>query len=269
MSATELRDAADGAPADAGPDVLALAPRPVDRRLLRGLLVGVLVLALALGGYAVWRARQPPPDFTAEQLQGAYTGMVRSDGTNDVSRITAANFTDPPLTVRPAACAPLFATTVSNQFPVGALDGASTYWLDGPSSVSLFTVRYPGAVAAEQAYAEVTAAVRACDGRRVEFSGSEGPGSEGPGRLRLVPTTPGADAPEQVAFVLDREEGRTRYALHVLRLGNTVTWQYRYQAAAVSLAGAPRLPAYDPVGGQQLMDGLVAQLRSVQTAGGR
>jgi len=264
MSPTELRDVADSGPAGSGTDVLALAPRPVDRRLLRGLLVGVVVLALAVAGFAVWRSRQPPPDLTLDQLQGAYTGMVRSDGTNDVSTITAANFTDPPLTVQPQECAPLFATTVSNQFPVGALDGVSTYWLDGPSSVSLFTVRYPDPAAAEQAYAEVTGATRSCDGRRVQFSGSEGPGSEGPGTLSVVAPTPDPEAPDQVVFVLNREEGRTRYALHVLRLDNTVTWQYRYQAAAVSLAGAPRLPAYDPAGGRQLLDGLVRQLRSIQ-----
>jgi hypothetical protein len=264
MAATELRDDADGrATEPAGPDVLALAPTPVSPRLVRAVLVAVLVLLLAVGGYLGWRSRQPPPDFTLAQLEGAYAGMVRSDGTNDVSTITAANFGEQPLQVTPEACTPLFATTVSNQFPAGALDGVSTYWLDGTSSVSLFTVRYADAGDAEQAYGEVAAAAQACEGRTVTISEDQGTGV-----LRTVPVAPSADAPDQVGYLLDRPADEGRYALHLLRLTNSLTWQYRYEAPdrVLPIGSSPAVQAYDPLPAQQLVDGLATQLLSIQAA---
>ena len=66
-----------------------------------------------------------------------------------------------------------------------------------------------------------------------------------------------ADAPEQVAFALDRGAGQGRYALHVLRLSNTITWQYRYDTGP---------GAYDPTPAQQLMNGTSTQLLAVQQA---
>ena len=248
MTTTEVRDEADGR--DAEPEVLALEPGTTDRRLLRRVVAAAVVAVLALAGFAVWRQRQPPPDFTLEQLQGAYAGMVRSDGTNDVSTIDPSKFPDPPLDVEPVACAPLFATTVSNQFPSPALDGVSTYWLAGDDSVSLFTVRYADRAAAESAYRSVTDAVTACDDQTVRFSGREGSG-----RLHRVPVTTAEQAPQQVAYELERAEGGGRYVLHLLRLSNTVSWQYRYHA---------RTGPYDATSAQQMMDGLATQLLSVQ-----
>jgi hypothetical protein len=245
---TEVRDVADGPAPE--PDVLALGVEPANRRLRRDLLAAGLVLVLALAGYAGWQHFQPAPDFTLEQLEGAYAGMVRSDGTNEVSTIDASKFTDPPLSIDPPTCAPLFTTTVSNQFPVPGLDGVSTYWLAGDAAVSLFTVRYADRATAETAYQEVADALSACDGQTVRFSGREGSG-----RLHRIPVTATKPAPEQLAFGLDRAGGQGRYVLNLLLLSNTVTWQFRYDA---------RTSAYDPTSAQQMMTGLATQLRSVQ-----
>ena len=251
MTTTEAREAAE-APAGS-PEELTLAPRPVDRRILRGLVAALAALALVAAGFTVWQRLQPPPDFTLAQLQDAYSGMVRSDGTNDVSTIDPSRFPEPPLRISPVECTPLFTSTVSNQFPPAALDGVSTYWLNaGPASISLFTVRYTDAKAAAAAYAAVTDARTGCAGRTVRFSGAEGSG-----RVVETATGPPPEAPEQVAFRLEREGGQSRYALHVLRLSNTVTWQYRYETGR---------GAYDPTPAQQLMNGMSAQLLSIQRA---
>ncbi|SDS79432.1 hypothetical protein SAMN04488543_2392 [Friedmanniella luteola] len=249
MTTSEVRDEAD-APA---PEVLEAAPRSVDRRLVRALVAAAVVAVLAVAGLAVWQKLQPPPDFTLAQLQGAYTGMVRSDGTNDVSTIDPSRFPEPPLRISPEACTPLFVSTISNQFPPAALDGVSTYWLGGASSsISLFTVRYADADAAEAAFRVVGDASTGCAGQTVTFSGTEGSG-----RVEEVPVTAPADAPEQLAFALDRGRGQGRYALHVLRLSNTVTWQYRYDTSP---------GPYDAIPAQQLMNGVSRQLLSVQQA---
>lgn len=252
MTTSQVRDEADAA----GPEVLETAPRPVDRRLLGALVVAALAGVLAVAGLAVWQRLQPPPDFTLEQLQGAYTGMVRSDGTNDVSTIDPSRFPQAPLRISPEACTPLFVSTVSNQFPPAALDGVSTYWLGGATaSISLFTVRYADADTAGAAFRAVTDASTGCAGQTVSFSGPEESG-----RVQEVPVAPPEGAPEQVAFALDRGPGQGRYALHVLRLGNTITWQYRYDTGR---------GAYDPVPAQQLMNGVSAQLLSVRQAAAR
>ena len=237
-------------------EVLEAAPRPVNRGTVRVLAAAALAGVLAVAGLAVWQRLQPPPDFTLAQLQGAYTGMVRSDGTNDVSTIDPTRFPDTPLRISPPACTPLFSSTVSNQFPPAALDGVSTYWFSGSSaSVSLFTVRYADSDAARAAFAAVADASTGCAGQTVTFSGGEGSGE-----VQEVPVTAPADAPDQVAYALDRGRGQGRYALHVLRLSNTITWQYRYDTGPGD---------YDPTPAQQLMNGMSAQLLSVQADAAR
>lgn len=230
------------------------------------MLAGALVLLLAVGAYAVWRSRQPPPDFTLAQLEGACAGMVRSDGTNDVSVIDPADFIDAPLQISPGECTSLFASTVSNQFPVGALDGVSTYWLDGPSSVSLFTVRYADVDDAQRAYGEVVTAMRACDGRTVSISAGQGTGT-----LRPVPVTPGDGTDDQLGYLLERPVDEGRYALHLLRLSNSLTWQYRYEPPnrVLPVGSSPAVRPYDPLPAQQLVDGLARQLVSIQAADAR
>ena len=231
------------------PDVLTLGGGPVSRRAVRAVVGAAVVAVLALAGYAGWQHFRPVPDFTLEQLQGAYAGMVRSDGTNAVSTIDPGRFTDPPLAIDPPACAPLFAT-VSNQLLSPALDGVSTSWLAGDDSVSLFTVRYADRTAAEAAYRTVWDAVSSCEAQTVHVSGREGSA-----RLVRIPVPAGEPAPEQLAFGLDRIGGQGRYVLHLLRLRNTVSWQYRYDA---------RTCQYDPTSAQQMMTALATQLLSVQ-----
>jgi hypothetical protein len=254
MATTEVEESAD---------VLDVAPRPVNRTLLRALAVLVVLALLVVAGVAVWRRLQPPPDFTLAQLEGAYTGMVRSDGTNDVSTIDASKFTDPPLTFTPPSCAGLFDTTVANQWPVGALDGVSTYWLnDGTASISLFTVRYADDDAATAAYQHVVDARPGCDGD-ITFSASASSDRRLPesgGTLHDVPVVAGRQAPDQTAYRLERAGSQARYVVHLLRLSNTVSWQYRYDYGT---------SAYDNTADQQLMDGLATQLLSIQAAAAR
>lgn len=243
-----------------GSDVLAFAPRPVNRRLITALALLVVLALLAVLGVVVWRRLQPPPDFTLPQLQGAYTGMVRSDGTNDVSTIDPSKFDDPPLTFTPAGCAALFDTTVANQWPAGALDGVSTYWLnDGTASISLFTVRYADDDAAKAAYRQVVDARPGCEGS-ITFSASSRLDRRLPesgGTLHDVTVVAGKQTPDQVAYRLERAGSQARYVVHLLRLSNTVSWQYRYDYGT---------SAYDNTADQQLMDGLATQLLSVQAA---
>jgi hypothetical protein len=261
VSTTGFRDDADEVEEPVG-DVLAYEPRPVNRRLVRAFVLLVMLAVLATAGVIVWRRLQPPPDFTLDQLQGAYTGMVRSDGTNDVSTIDPTKFTDPPLTFTPAGCAALFDTTVANQWPVGALDGVSTYWLnDGTASISLFTVRYPNDDAAKAAYQRVVQARPRCeDPAGVTFVASSSLDRRLPesgGTLHEVPVVPSQKSPDQLAYRLERAGSQGRYVVHLLRLSNTVSWQYRYDYGTA---------AYDPTAEQQLMAGLATQLLSVQAA---
>jgi hypothetical protein len=249
MTTAEVRDEADAG----SPEVLEVAPRPLGARSRRTLVAAALVGVLVVAGLALGQRLQPPPDLTLAQLQSAYAGMVRSEGANDVSTIDRSRFPQRPLRISPEACTPLFLSTVSNQFPPAALDGVATYWL-GPTSISLFTVRYADAATAGAAFAAVADASTGCAGQVVRFSGPEEPG-----RVVPVAVEPPADAPDQVAFALDRGLGQGRYALHVLRLGNTVTWQYRYET---------RRGAYDPMPAQQLMAAVGAQLLAVQRGAG-
>lgn len=243
------------------PDVLAFAPRPVNRRLIKALGALVALALVAAVAVVVWQRLRPPPDFTLPQLKGAYTGMVRSDGTNDVSVIDASKFVDPPMRFTPADCGSLFDTTVSNQWPASAVDGVSTYWLnDGTASISLFTVRYPDDDAAVATYRRVVDTEQACEGREVSFEVQPSSDRRLPasgGTLHSVPLVTTKQTADQVAYRLERAGSQGRYVVHLLRLSNTVSWQYRYDYGT-----AP----YDNTADQQLMDGLAVQLRSIQAA---
>ncbi len=262
MTTTEVRDAADG-PAPVA-DVLTVAPRPTNRRVVLAVLAAALAAVLGFAGYTVWQRLQPPPDLTLAQIEDAYGGMVRSDGTNEVSVVDVSKFTDAPLEITPTDCVPLFDTTVSNQWPTGALDGASTYWLnEGGASISLFTVRYPDTAAAAAAYGTVQTALSACDGTQVDFSGPETPGAV------AAVLVPAGDADAALAYQLDRDGRQGRYAVHVTQLTNTVTWQYRYESPEEAVTPGQTLDtgrAYDPTPADQLTTGLIAQLRSIQAA---
>lgn len=252
MSRIELHDGVGGFQPPAGAEVLSIGPSGPPRQRSRSLVAVLVVAVLAVGALFAWQQLRPPPNLTLAQVQQAYGGLVRPDGTNAVTTIDPSKFSPRPRWTTPEECAPLFASTVASRFPAPALDGVSTHRLDRRGSISLFTVRYADADAAEAAFAAVSDASTGCAGQTVTFSGSEGAG-----RVETVPVTAPADAPEQVAFALDRGRGQGRYALHVLRLSNTVTWQYRYDTGT---------GPYDPTPAQQLMDGTSSQLLSVQRA---
>lgn len=239
------------------PEVMTFGPRPFTRWLRWAVLLTVVALAAPLGRFALYEATKPPPDFTLAQLQGAYYGMVRNDGTNDLSTIDASKFVDPLVSIEPEVCAPLFQSTVANRFPSEAIDGVSTYWLnEGQTSISLFTLRYPSTAAAETAYAAVSDALQTCSGMEIRF-GRKISG----GVTEVVPVTLASGVTTQVAFMLDRGSSG-RYAFHVMQLSNTVSWQYRYDF---------RSGPYQPLADQQLMDGLAAQLtfiRDTKSRGG-
>lgn len=235
----------------AEPEVLSLGPQRARRRPRRELvaLVAVLiVLAAMVGGWWLWL--RPAPDFTLGGLEDVYSGMVRSDGTNDLYTIEAGSIPRAdPVTVTPVECTPLFDTTVYNRFPSDALDGVSTYWFGDPATVSLLTVRYPDRAAARRAYVSVEKAMAACSESSIRLRSDRSAG-------RVIPTeaiaVPGAD--RQLGYTYSTQS-RSRFAIHVLQYANTITWQFRYDYAADSYSALPAA---------QVMTSLVTQMRAVQ-----
>ena len=218
------------------------------------LLVLVLVGTLVLVGLATWRFwPRPLPDLTTEDLAGAYAGMVRGDGTNQMSTLTAADLTEPPARIAPARCAPLFEATVSNQFPPTALDGTSAYWLkEGSASISLLTYRYADGDAAKRQFVQVSDALAGCIGTRLRVDRRS--------NVSVVQqsVTPPPQAADYVSFLASSPPGNTRVTIDVARLSNTVSWQYRYDYQ--------RSDQYTPLAAQQLMNALMVQLRDVQNS---
>lgn len=250
MTSSELTS---GRPeADPAPDVLSFGPTTPGRRSRRTLLVALLVAAVLVAGFGVWRALpRPAADFTLADLQGVYTGMVRSDGTNDVSTITAATLHERPATISPEACRPLFEATLSNQFPVGALDGVSTYWLNqGSATISLVTYRFPDPATARGQFDQVRTALDACLPDRLTVNRSA--------RVALVRQDVAAPGPVTgyLSYLVSSAPSTARFTTDVAQLGNTVTWQYRYDYRNAA--------SYTPDAAQQLMASLVSQMTSVQ-----
>lgn len=230
-------------------EVLSVGPRRGDPRARRLRIAGVVVALVAVGVGAVWSWwPRPLPDLTLGQLEGVYAGMVRSDGTNELYVLDPASVRGERVTVAPPICAPLFASTVFNQLPSGAVDGVSTYWLDQRNSISLFTLRYPDRDQATQAYEDLAGTLDSCQGTQLTLS-SEGAA----GLVVQVPTGSAPDA-NQLAYTFGPEDG-SRFAIHVMAYANTVTWQYRLESGT---------GAYAPLPAQQLIDGLLGQMRSVQ-----
>jgi hypothetical protein len=221
------------------------------RRPRRGsivVIVALMVLAAMAGGWWLWL--KPAPDFTLAALQDVYSGMVRSDGLNDLYTLEPGTIPQgETVTVTPAECRPLFDTTEYNQFPSNAVDGVSTYWFGDPSTVSLLTVRYPDRSTARRAYASVESALRACSESTIQLRA-------GRRAVRVVPTepmaVPGADSHLGYTY---SPQARSHFAIHVMRYANTITWQYRYDSSATSYSALPAT---------QLMTSLVTQMRAVQ-----
>jgi len=235
----------------AEPEVLSFGPAQTSRTHARVWVVAALAVAAVLAGLVVWRLLpEPPRDFTATDLAGVYAGMVRADGQNEVSVLDRSNSDPSPVSVRPAECGPLFSATMANEFPAEALDGVSTYWLnEGPTSISLFTFRYPDSAAAERTYRGITAALATC--------ASMATVQAGPTKVELKQLATGSAVKleDQVSYLVAAPSDTGRFATQVFVLANTVTWQYRYDYGR---------GAYSPMAAQQLTDSLVTQMRSVQ-----
>lgn len=233
---------------------LVLGPRP-SRRLppwfpLLALCLGVLIVA----GGAAWRFwPRPVAPLTLAELENTYAGMVRSDGTNDASVMTRQTVAETPLTVTPAACAPLIEATVANRFPDAALDGVGTYWLGQGSTISLFTLRFPDAAAAEAERTRVADALDGCADATVFVRRTQQAG--GAWQASVGRSVAGSGSDDQLGYVLRTQGGVM--AIQLLPYVNTLTWQYRYETGAT---------AYSPLAADQLMQGLHAQLDSVVAA---
>lgn len=236
-------------------DTLEAGPRerPVWVRLLAlAVIAGLVIGALGYGG---WLLLRPPPLFSKDAVIDVYEGMVRNDGSNDLSTIGPGS---PSMTleadwseqdaIQPPECTAIFAGTMMNVFPAAGLDGASTYWLGTATTptISLFTVRYPTTKAARQAYRQVREAMAACDGQQVTVSAV-------PGLVNSVPVSD--DRAEQLAYHLDLDEAS--YGFQVAQINNTVSWYFQYTAGN---------QPYDGASAARLMDGLVTQILAVQAS---
>ncbi len=233
------------------PEVLAFGPRPIGRPSRRPIVI-VLVVALVLTAVlAVWWLRsRPTDDFTFADLQDVYSGMVRSDGTNDAAVLSRDQPRPAPVAVSPDSGMPLVETTLADQFPANALDGVSTYWLgegSTTSAVSLFTLRYRDSVTAVHEYQAIADALLICDGTQVTIGRDAGLVNATP-----VPNENGAHA--QLGYLVTLETG-DRYAISVLQYANTITWQFRLE-----FGNEP----YQPYVAQRVMDSFMAQVLSIQ-----
>jgi hypothetical protein len=235
-------------------EVMAFGPPPTSKRSVRVLVIIGVALALVLAAFGIWRlVPKPLPDFSTSDLEGVYTGMVRSDGTNDVSTLNRDQVREPPVSTTPVACSPLFDATISNQFPPAALDGVSTYWLnDGMSSISLLTYRYPDAVVAQHDYQAVATALRQCTGETITV------GSTRNLRVRQRQVPGGNEVASYLSYAITTPGSRGQFSTDVFQLKNTVTWQYRYDYGNAL--------AYSSVAAQQLMKSMMLQMRAVQQA---
>ena len=206
---------------------------------------------LVTAALAVWWLRsRPTDDFTFADLQDVYSGMVRSDGTNDAAVLSRDQPRPAPVAVSPDSCLPLVETTLADQLPANALDGVSTYWLgegSTTSAVSLFTLRYRDSATAVREYQAIADALITCDGTQVTIGQDAG----------LVTATPVSNengARAQLGYLVTLATG-DRYAISVLQYANTITWQFRLE-----FGNEP----YQPYVAQRVMDSFMAQVLSIQ-----
>ncbi len=239
----------DVRPSIEAPEVLDLGPE-VRRAHPVLVVIGLGLVVALLAGLLAWRLwPRPVPPVTLVELQGVYAGMVRGDGTNDASVLDRRNVSPRPVSVTPIECVPLFDTTTFNQFPAEAVDGVGTFWMGERQNMSLFTMRFADAAAASRAYGKVNDALNACADMDVVVA-----------ERRVTTVRPvrtavdlGNGARAQLGYVYGANAD-ARFAVHVLQIENTVSWQFRYDSTTGE---------YSPLSAQQLMDALVSQTRSV------
>lgn len=211
------------------------------------------VIALVVAGLLAWQFwPRPVAPLTLTELQGVYAGMVRGDGTNDASLLRRDDDPDS-WTAAPAECAPLFDTTTFERFPPESVDGVGTFWLAERLGTSLFTFRFLDAAAASRAYRQVEGALTACEGQSVEIARQQPPHRRQTLKIVRTPVTSESGIREQLGYLYAPDDA-ARFAVHVVRYENTVSWQFRYDSAA---------GGYAPISAQRVMDSLVAQIQSV------
>ena len=232
-------------------EVLAFGPRPIRRPSWRPVVIVLVAVLFVTAALAVWWLRsRPTDDFTLADLQDVYSGMVRSDGTNDAAVLSRDQPRPAPVAVSPDSCLPLVETTLADQLPANALDGVSTYWLgegSTTSAVSLFTLRYRDSATAVREYQAIADALVTCGDTQVTIGRDTG----------LVTATPvshenGARA--QLGYLVTLATG-DRYAISVLQYANTITWQFRLE-----FGNQP----YQPYVAQRVMNSFMAQVLSIQ-----
>lgn len=237
------------------PEELVLGPR-AHRTLPRWVPLAALFLGIALlAGAAAWRFwPRPTEPLSLAELQNTYAGMVRSDGTNDASVMTRQTVGETPLTVTPTACAALVQTTVGNRFPDAARDGVGTYWLGSGSAISLFTLRFDDAGAAQDERTRIATALDDCTDEQIFVRRTDGDSAQA-WSATVARTAVGDAGDEQLGYVLTGNGGVM--AIQLMPYLNTVTWQYRYESGRSS---------YSTLAAEQLMQGLRAQLDAVVAA---
>jgi hypothetical protein len=233
------------------PEVLTVGADESGRLSRRGKFILVALVLALLAGLLAWRFwPTPAPLFSLSDLEDVYSGMVRHDGTSEASVIDRRWSSEQDGYIVPAACEPLFESTVLNRAPREALDGVGTFWEIDRSSVSLFTYRFADVASAEREYQRLTTVVDNC--RDVPVQVHARPASRG--MLTVTPLILDTNAPPQIAYVLTTNDG-TKLVVHVLVFNNTISWQFRYE---------PVSGAYLPVTAQRVMDSLTDQMRAVQ-----
>ncbi len=256
-------EAPPGADSDAiEPEVLTTGMAPLSGRARRALLIGVLVLAVGLAGFAAWRWwPRPSPPFSLSDLQDVYAGMVRSDGTNDASVLDRQNFTVPTAAVQPTECEPLFEETTFSEFPDTAMDGVGTYWPSQQTAVSLFTFRFADRAAAAAEFAQIDRAVTACAGRRIEIVPRPltEPPTQSPytriGTLSRSGSAPLAGIQLRSGYLFTTSDG-LKFGVDVFVYDNLVSWQFRYD---------PLPGAYDQGTADQLTSSLADRIRYIDS----
>jgi hypothetical protein len=237
------------------PEELVLGPRQ-RRELPRWVpLVALALGVLIVAGGALWRFwPRPIEPLSLSDLENTYAGMVRADGTNDASVMTRQTVTETPLTVTPAACAPLVQATAANRFPDAALDGVSTYWLGRTSTISLFTLRFEGADLAEAEQERIDAALDTCVDQQIFVRRTQASSVQA-WQATVGRTETGSGPDGQIGYTLSGSDGLM--AIQLMPYLNTISWQSRYETGSTSYS---TLPA------DQLMQSLHSQLESIVAA---
>lgn len=234
---------------------------PLSRGTKRGILIGILVLAVLVAGFGAWKLwPRPPEPFSLVDLRGVYAGMVRSDGTNDASVLSRENFAESPAAVDPDACEPLFEATTFSMFPADALDGVGTYWPNDRVAISLFTFRFADPAAAQAQFERIESAVATCADKPMQIlprGRGEPPTQRIDAQSGVVSKTSAApleDVHQQAAYLFTTDAG-VKFAVQVFVYNNLVSWQFRYD---------PQPGSYDPTPAGQLDYSLATQMRAVE-----